>query len=104
MTDTTNSFLFIVCMVLCSSKTKATTLNCSNAPPVVDSWPEAEALGFGNTPTSQPLKKVVAGRKQFEEIIKRHNTIGTDQSQLVGELLDLLKQKTKYCCEYNFYN
>lgn len=81
------------------SKTKATTLHCSNAPPVVETWPAIECVGFGNSPTKQPLKKVVAGRKLFREILKRNEAMPMGRTQFVAELMDLMKQK-KRCESY----
>lgn len=95
-----NCFSFIYVCFVNSSDTKATTLHCSNAPPIVEIWPTGEPLGFGNSPTQQPLCKVVGGRKLFGEILKRSEASALGQPQLVAELMDLMKQKQKcaiYC-------
>lgn len=68
-------------------------------------------LGFGNSLPDNPLQKVVAGKKKFEDVCKRYNKIDC-KDRLVDDLMKLLKwdqrhlpdEELKRRCPYTYEN
>lgn len=56
-------------------------------------WSPNKYLGFGNSLIAQPLQKVIAGQKLFEDIVKDSNQ---PKDELVQSLMDLLCRSEKY--------
>lgn len=75
------------------SKDDVKPMHLCNAPETVTTeWPSDEVLAFGNCPPSRVLRKVVAGRKQFEEIVHRD----LKKEDIVSELMNLLRDTEKH--------
>lgn len=71
----------------------ARALSYCNVTNDLDEWPQNTFLGFGNSFTSNPLQKVTAGKKHFEEIVKKKNQ---SKDELVRNLMDLLCNREKH--------
>ncbi|XP_073832737.1 transport and golgi organization 2 isoform X1 [Musca autumnalis] len=65
---------------------------CSNVPPGLVHYKENSCYGFGNSLPSAPFEKVRYGRNRFEQIIDSQ----PQQTELVDELMSLLKCKEKF--------
>ncbi|XP_060532937.1 transport and Golgi organization protein 2 homolog [Cylas formicarius] len=70
----------------------AKTFHNSNFPRIDSVYTGTHTLAFGNTSISSPLIKVLKGKDKFEDILDKK----LDQSTLQEELLQLLKDETKY--------
>lgn len=56
-------------------------------------WPQNESLAFGNSLTHQPLQKVKAGKKKFQEIVSNPKLA---KNELVQSLIALLCDRERY--------
>lgn len=56
-------------------------------------WSTNKYLGFGNSLIAQPLQKVIAGQKLFENIVKDSTQ---SKDELVESLMDLLCKREKH--------
>ncbi|XP_055842294.1 transport and Golgi organization protein 2 isoform X2 [Episyrphus balteatus] len=92
-----NAFNFVSIEI---NKTSSSIMLSSNAPKDLKTYKESECYGFGNSPGDSPFQKVIAGRKQFEEILqeylKSNKENKTSQNDLVSKCFDLLKNETKH--------
>nr|XP_034827636.1 transport and Golgi organization protein 2 isoform X2 [Maniola hyperantus] len=66
----------------------------SNATDEINEWTDTY-LGFSNSLPDRPLKKVEAGKKYLKDICSRLNKT-KDKSQLIDELICLLKNKERH--------
>lgn len=76
-----------------TSKGKAQPLDYCSATKTMQKWSPNEYLGFGNSLVAQPLQKVIAGKKLFEDIVK--DSI-QPKDELVQSLMDLLSRPEKH--------
>ncbi|XP_055696477.1 transport and Golgi organization protein 2 [Lutzomyia longipalpis] len=70
---------------------RASILHTSNAPPGTMEFPEKEVHGFGNSPYTIPLQKVVKGKEKFRNIVKMSGS-----GNLVHDLMEFLKDDEKH--------
>lgn len=56
-------------------------------------WPRNAALAFGNSLTHQPLQKVKAGQKKFQEIVGNQKQ---SKDELIQSLIELLCDREKH--------
>ncbi|CAH1982496.1 unnamed protein product [Acanthoscelides obtectus] len=73
------------------SQNEAVTYHHGNRPPVDSIYTGEHTLGFGNSPPYCPYAKVCKGRYKMLEILES----GKQGDELVQELLNLLKDRTK---------
>lgn len=78
--------------LLFNSKESANIMHCSNAPNELKLCSKMEALGFGNSPITNPLEKVKSGTNIFRDIIE--NCQG-QKDVLVDKLMELLQSREK---------
>ncbi|XP_059611601.1 transport and Golgi organization protein 2 [Phlebotomus argentipes] len=69
----------------------ASILHTSNAPPGIEEFPGGEILGFGNSPHTIPLRKVLHGKEKFRQVVK-----SAGRENLVRELMEFLKDDEKH--------
>uniref|UniRef100_A0A1L8DWA9 Putative transport and golgi organization 2 n=1 Tax=Nyssomyia neivai TaxID=330878 RepID=A0A1L8DWA9_9DIPT len=72
-------------------KTNAKILHTSNAPPGNVEFSEGEVHGFGNSPHTIPLQKVIHGKEKFRNVLK-----SAGRANLVQELMEFLKDGERH--------
>ncbi|GAB0088076.1 Transport and Golgi organization protein 2 [Sergentomyia squamirostris] len=72
-------------------QSSASILHTSNAPPETAEFPLEEVHGFGNSPYTIPLRKVIHGKEKFRHVVK-----STGKENLVQKLMEFLKDDQKH--------
>lgn len=83
-----------------TSKEKAQPIHYCSVTKTMTKWPTNKYLGFGNSLNAQPLQKVIAGQKLFEDIVQ-DSTQAKDE--LVRSLMDLLRRPEKHWPDDELY-